>query len=75
MFHGDISPAAVRVPTVRSELLFCGGGAMFGQWQCNVELQTNVREDLIITENALTRAFSWLKAPTSLLAYTIQALF
>ena len=55
MLHGDISPAA-RVPTVRSELLFCGGGDMFGQWQCNVELQTKVREDLTIMEKSSTKA-------------------
>ena len=30
-----------------------------------VELQTKVREDFTIAENALTRAFSWLKVPTS----------
>ena len=56
MLHGDISPAVARVPTVRSELLFCGGGAMFGQWQCNVELQTKVREYLTITEKSSTKA-------------------
>ena len=29
------------------------------------ELQMKVREDFTITEKASTRAFSWLKAPTS----------
>ena len=38
-----------------------------------VELQTKVREDFTIAENALTRAFSWLKAPTS--AVTFKTLF
>ena len=37
-----------------------------------VELQTNVREDFTITEKAPTRAFSWLKAPTS--AFTFKTL-
>ena len=30
-----------------------------------LELQTKVPEDFTITEKAPTRAFSWLKAPTS----------
>ena len=34
-----------------------------------VELQTNLREDFTITERAPTRAFSWLKSPTS--AFTL----
>ena len=38
-----------------------------------VELQTMVREDFTITENALTKAFSWLKVPTS--AATFKTLF
>ena len=38
-----------------------------------VELQTKVREDFTIAENALTRAFSWLKAPTY--AVTFKTLF
>ena len=37
-----------------------------------VELQTNVRRDFTITEMAPTRAFSWLKAPTS--AFTFKTL-
>ena len=32
-----------------------------------VELEKKVREDFTITEKAPTRAFSWLKAPASLL--------
>ena len=35
---------------------------------CNMfplELQTKVREDITITENTPTKAFSWLNAPTS----------
>ena len=39
---------------------------------CAVELQTKVREDFTITEKAPTRAFSWLKAPTS--AFTFKTL-
>ena len=37
-----------------------------------VELQMKVREDVTITEKAPTRAFSWLKAPTS--AFTFKTL-
>ena len=37
-----------------------------------VELQIKVHEDFTITEKAPTRAFSWLKAPTS--AFTFKAL-
>ena len=37
-----------------------------------VELQMNVREDFIITEKVPTRAFFWLKAPTS--AFTFKTL-
>ena len=33
--------------------------------RCRVELQTEVPEDFKITEKVPTRAFSWLKAPTS----------
>ena len=36
------------------------------------ELQTEVHEDFTITEKAPTRAFSWLKAPTS--AFTFKTL-
>ena len=32
---------------------------------CRVELQTKVCEDFTFTEKAPTRAFSWLKVPTS----------
>ena len=38
-----------------------------------IELQTMVREDFTITENALTKAFSWLKVLTS--AATFKTLF
>ena len=38
-----------------------------------LELQTEVREDFTITEMAPTRAFSWLKPPTS--AFTIRTLY
>ena len=34
-----------------------------------LELQTKVHEDFTITEEAPTRAFSWLKAPTSTLTF------
>ena len=34
-----------------------------------VELQTKVREDFTITEKAPTRAFPWLKAPTSIFTF------
>ena len=37
-----------------------------------VELQTNLREDFTITEKVPTRAFSWLKAPTS--AFTLKTI-
>ena len=34
-----------------------------------VELQMKVHEDFIITKKAPTRVFSWLKAPTSVIAF------
>ena len=37
-----------------------------------VELQTKVREDFTITKKAPTRAFSWLKVPTS--TFTLKML-
>ena len=37
-----------------------------------LELPTNLREDHIVTEKALTRALDWLKLPTS--AFTFKSL-
>ena len=48
----------------------CREEARDGGW--TVELQTKVREDFTIMEKAPTRAFSWLKAPTS--AFTLKTL-
>ena len=44
------------------------GGLLETALCCNMfplELQTKVREDITITENTPTKAFSWLNAPTS----------
>ena len=37
-----------------------------------IELQTKVCEDFTVTEKAFTRAFSWMKAPTSASAFKTQ---
>ena len=36
---------------------------------CPAELQTEVRKDLTIPEKVPTRAFSWLKVPTSVFTF------
>ena len=36
-----------------------------------VELQTKVHEDFAIMKKASTRAFSWLKAPTSAVTFNV----
>ena len=43
--------------------------AIGGTTCCRLEIRTKVREDITITEKALTRAFSWLEAPTCALRH------
>ena len=77
--HGtDISPAQLlmspvppsdpdSVQTCRLRRVWCPAACV-----CRLELQTKVPEDFTITEKVPTRAFSWLKVPTS--AFTFKTL-
>ena len=72
----DVIAPASEMPG-RLKIAWCPGPAS-AQVILSLELQTNLRDDFTIMEMAPTRAFSWLKVPTTaftlLLFHTVKTL-